>query len=264
VIATGRDYDIFAGSTLAYVEADLGMVRPFVGFVFGSGDGDPRDNKLHGFAVQTVSDSTPVTSTGFFNHLETSVAFALRDYSCPAQATGLAARTQGVTGNPYAIGAQVLGSSGGTFECAHSTSNVWNNRIGNPSHVGLISEYSNPGTLLIPAGLRVFPLKGHEITGWYVYRAMVHTNLVEVAFSAPGELGGRSIRKSIYHGIGGFWLWTLNAHFDIRIDGEIAIPGQGYKDLARLADCNPNVAGVQSCDGNDPALRAGARFRARF
>jgi hypothetical protein len=108
-------------------------------------------------------------------------------------------------------------------------------------------------------------LKGHEITGWYVYRAMVDTNLVERAFIRgvdPGFTG--NISKTIYHGIGGFWMWTLNPHFDIRLSGEIAIPGEGYKDLGRLADCNPRAAGHQACDGNDPALRAEARFRARF
>jgi hypothetical protein len=100
------------------------------------------------------------------------------------------------------------------------------------------------------------------MAGWYVYRAMVNTNLVEAAFTP--ELAGRSIRKGIYHGIGGAWIWTLNPHFDIRLAGEIAVPGTGYQDIARLSDCNPNVAGVQACDGNDPALRAEARFRARF
>jgi hypothetical protein len=261
-IPTRREYDIFAGGAIAYAEVDLGVVRPFVGLIYGSGDGDPRDDKIHGFSVQTVSDSTQVTSTGFFNHLDPSVAFSLRDYACPARLQGLASRTQGIASNPYAIGTQVLGSSGGTFECSHGTSNVFNHRIGNPSHVGLISEYSNPGTLVIPVGLRVFPIKGHELTGWYVYRGMITSSLVETAF-AP-ELAGRSIGKSIYHGIGGAWQWTLNPYFDIRISGEIAVPGEGYKDIARLADCNPNAAGVQPCDGNDPALRAEARFRARF
>ena len=92
-------------------------------------------------------------------------------------------------------------------------------------------------------GLRVFPLKGHDLAGWYVYRAMVDTSLLEIAF-AP-ELAGRSrgIRKTQYHGIGGQWVWTLNPHFDIRLSGEIAIPGDGYKDLARLADCDPNRLG---------------------
>jgi len=261
-IPTGKDYDIFAGSVIAYAEFDAGIVRPFIGFIWGSGDGDPRDDKLHGFAVQTVSDSTQVTSNAFFGHLDTSSTFALRDYACPA----LGAVPRGGTapvGNPYAVGAQVVGDGGGgAAECSHSTSQVWNNRIGATSHVGLVSEYSNPGTMLIPVGLKVFPVKGHEITGYYVYRAMVTTTLLETAF-AP-ELAGRSISKTQYHGIGGYWQWTLNSYFDIRLSGEVAIPGDGYKDLGRLADCNPAVAGLQPCDGNDPALKGEARFRARF
>ena len=257
-----RDYDIFAGSAIAYAEVDLGVVRPYIGFIYGSGDGDPSDNKLHGFQAQPINDSTQITATGFFNHLDTSVTFALRDYSCPALAQGIRSSVQGTASNPYAIGAQVLGQGGGTSECSHSTSNVYNSRLGFTSHQGIQISYSNPGTLVIPVGLRVFPLKGHEITGWYVYRAMIDSTMLEVAF-AP-ELAGRGISKSIYHGIGGSWLWTLNPYFDIRIDGEIAVPGEGYKDIARLADCNPRAAGLQPCQGNDPALRAGVRFRARF
>ena len=79
--------------------------------------------------------------------------------------------------------------------------------------------------------------------------------------SDPGFTG--RIRKTLYHGVGGQWQWTLNPHFDIRLAGEIAIPGDGYKDLGRIADCNPG-AGFRSCGGNELALRAEARFRARF
>ena len=86
--------------------------------------------------------------------------------------------------------------------------------------------------------------------------------LVEVAF-AP-ELGGRGIRKTQYHEVGGFYQWTLNPYFDIRFSGNIAIPGGGYKDIARLADCNLTAPGVQACEGNDVALTGEARFRARF
>jgi len=261
-IPLGREYDIFAGAALAYAEVDLGVVRPFVGFVYGSGDGDPRDNKLHGFQTQPISDSTQITGTGFFDQLDTSSVFALRDYSCPARATGLAARTQGVAGNPYAVGANVLGLGGGTTECSHSTSNVFNSRLGFTSHTGITTTYSNVGTLVIPAGLKVYPVKGHELVGWYVYRGMMTSNLLEVAF-AP-ELAGRSISKTQYHGVGGAWMWTLNPHFDIRLSGEIAIPGEGYKDIARLADCNPNPAVFQACEGKDVALKGEARFRARF
>jgi hypothetical protein len=43
------------------------------------------------------------------------------------------------------------------------------------------------------------------------------------------------------------------------------VPGEGYKDIARLANCNFAQGGAfQSCDGNDLALRGEARFRARF
>jgi hypothetical protein len=48
-VPAGRKYSILAGSVIAYAEVDFGIVRPFVGFIFGSGDGDPRDDELHGF-----------------------------------------------------------------------------------------------------------------------------------------------------------------------------------------------------------------------
>lgn len=41
------------------------------------------------------------------------------------------------------------------------------------------------------------------------------------------------------------------------------IAGEGYKDLGRLANCNPGGT-FRSWDGDDLALTAEARFRARF
>jgi hypothetical protein len=270
-VTPGQDYDILAGGAVAYAEVDLGIVRPFVGVVFGTADGDPTDRHLHGFTTLPVREITLITGTPFFSHLETSNAFAIRDYSCPARLQGLTNAVPGGTtpaGLPRpatAVGTTVL--AGGTpgsaaTDCAHTTGNPFNDGIGNTSHLGIITTYSNPGTIVVPAGVRVFPLQGHEIAGWYVYRAMVNPNLVEVAF-AP-ELGGRGIRKTQYHELGGFWQWTLNPYFDIRISGNIAIPGEGYKDIARLADCNLTAPGVQACAGNDVALTGEARFRARF
>jgi hypothetical protein len=260
-VPLGKSYDIFAGGAVAYVEANLGVVTPFIGFIYGSSDGDPRDDKLQGFQAQDLNDSNGITTNGFFDHLDTSSTFANRDYSCPAYLTGLPSRPQGVAGNPAAVGAAVMGN-GAVTECSHSTSNAFSSRIGNSSHSGLVSVFSNPGTFNIPVGLKVNPLKGHQLAGWYVYRAVADSSLIEIAL-AP-ELAGRSISTTTYHGIGGQWQWTLNPHFDIRLSGEVAVPGTMYKDLARLSDCNPTVAGVQACDGNDPALRAEARFRARF
>jgi hypothetical protein len=65
-----------------------------------------------------------------------------------------------------------------------------------------------------------------------------------------------------------YWLWSPNPHFDVRLAGNIAIAGGGYRDLAHLANCSPGGTGPYTtspaCSGKDPALHAEARFRARF
>jgi len=137
--------------------------------------------------------------------------------------------------------------------------------VGNRSHLGLATTYSNVGTLLIPVGLKVFPLKGHELTGWYAYRGMVDSRLLEIAFAPElAAQGKRHIGKGIYHEAGAYWLWTLNPNFDIRLAGNLGFAANGSKDLAELSDCNLNAPGVQRCHGKDVALHAEARFRARF
>jgi len=249
---------------VAYAEADLGIVRPFVGFVFGSGDGDPTDNKLHGFMTLPTTEITQITGTSFFSHLETSSAFALRDYNCPARLQGVRTAATAATGQ-QAVGSAVLAAGGaGGFQCTHSTGNPFHDLIGNTSHLGIRTTYSNPGTFDIPAGIRLFPVKGHEITGWYVYRAVARRALLNTAFVAgvdPGFTG--NIRKTLYQEVGGFWQWTLNPYFDIRLSGNIAFAGGGFRDLGHLSNCNPGGAFVR-CDANDVALTGEARFRARF
>jgi hypothetical protein len=258
----GRDYDILAGGVVAYGEVDLGIVKPFVMLVFASGDGDPSDNKLHGFAAIPQGDISLMTGRPLFAHLTTSVGIGVRDYSCPGRLQGM--RASAPASNPLAIGTSVTEASagGGFSECGHTVGNPLNDRIGQISHPGIRTTYSNPGVLMIPVGLQIFPAKGHQISAWYIYRAMATSRLLEIAF-AP-ELAGRSIGKTQYHELGAFWMWTLNPHFDFRLSGGIGIAGDGYKDLARLADCNPNVAGVQSCSADDVALTGEVRFRARF
>ena len=94
---------------------------------------------------------------------------------------------------------------------------------------------------------------------------MADTTLLETAF-APEIQAGRihKIRKDLYYEIGGFWQWTLNPHFDIRLAGNVAVAGDGSRDLAHLADCDPSAAARRTCQGEATALRADARFRARF
>jgi hypothetical protein len=114
-------------------------------------------------------------------------------------------------------------------------------------------------------GLKVFPVKGHQITGWYTYRAFADSALVEAAFIRGTDRGFTgSINKTLYHELGAFWQWTLNPHFDIRLTGNIGIAGEGGKDIARLSDCAGANQPFRSCEGEDVALRGEARFRARF
>jgi hypothetical protein len=135
--------------------------------------------------------------------------------------------------------------------------------MGITSHLGIRTAYSNPGTFDIPIGVRVFPLKGHEITGWFVHRRIDKSGLLDRAFIRGVDPGfnGR-IRKALYNEVGGFYQWTLNSYFDIRLAGTIAIPDGGYRDIGRLADCNPGGTRA-GCDGDDPALQGEVRFRAR-
>jgi hypothetical protein len=265
-----RKYDILAGGAVAYAEMDLGIVRPFVGIVYGTGDGDPTDRHLHGFMTLPVGEITQITATPFFSQLDTSTAFALRDYACPARLQGVrtpgaAVNGGGPVGNPSAIGASVLAAGlNPTSQCLHSTGNPFNDRVGNNSHPGINTTYSNPGTIVIPIGVRTFPLQGHEITGWFVHRQVDKSALLDRAFIAGVDPGFNGhIRKSLYNECGGFWMWTLNPYFDIRLSGNIAIPDGGYRDLGRLANCNPSGPRA-GCDGNDLALSGEARFRARF
>ena len=268
-VQPGQDYDIFAGSVIGYVELDLGVVRPFVLGVYGSPDGNPRDRQLRGFGdVQPQGDSTQ-WATDMLGHFDrSSAAGGRRDYSCPARLRGV--RNAAPANNPYAIGTDVTEAGGGptnaaSGECYHGVSNLWNSRLGRQSHVGIVTTYSNPGTVMGSVGARTFPLKGHEITGFFTYRAVANNNLLEAAFAPEIQAGViRQIRKSLYYELGGFWMWTINPHFDIRVAGNVAKAADGSRDLAHLADCDPSPTVRRTCAAETVALRGDVRFRARF
>ena len=250
-VLAGREYDIFAGSVIGYVEVDLGVVRPFLLGVYGSGDGDPRDRQLRGFGdVQPEGDSTQ-WATDMLGHFDrSSAAGGRRDYSCPARLRGVRTGAP-ANGDPYAIGTDVTetgaasptarGASARMLPCASRTSGI--RASGRTSHVGIVTTYSNPGTLMGSVGLRTFPARGHEVTGWFTYRGMADTGLLETAFAPEIQAGRiRKIRKDLYYEIGGFWQWTLNPHFDIRLAGNVAVAGDGSRDLAHLANCGTSGA----------------------
>jgi len=273
IFKADRKYDIFAGGVVAYAEAEVlqGKLRPFLGFFWGSADKDPTDHSLHGFSSFPIRSSSQFTGVPTFAQFDISQAVGGRDRSCPARLQGLPARSRTTTGataplaaNPLAIGTDVMGTTGAT-DCWHDVVYPFNDRPGNLSHLGISTTYSNVGTLMIPVGVKVFPLQGHEVTGWYAYRGIVSSRLIDIAFAPELAAQGKShIGKGVYHEAGGYWLWTINPYFDFRLAGTLGFAANGSKDLAQLSDCKPNVPGVQSCQGKDVALHGEARFRARF
>jgi hypothetical protein len=239
VAGANRDFDIFAFGLIAYAEAKLGMVEPYVGFVYGSGDGDPTDTTLHGFHhLPNQQNSSGISGTPRFAHLDRAVSFGSRDIKTPARAAG----TRGVFGG------------GGQF--GHSVGNPFNDRLGNREHPGINSTLSNPGVILPFVGVKVSPVQGHQLVGTYFYRSMADSAVIESALGVP-------VSKALYHELNGQWLWTLSRHFDLRLAGSVLIPADGVKDIARTSRANPCTAG-NPCEGDDPALWGEARVRARF
>jgi len=173
--------------------------------------------------------------------------------------------------NPYATGINVTNATpaGGFTECAHTVTNPYNDRLGLLSHPGIYSTFSNPGTLIVPVGVRVFPAKGWEAAGWYMYKQMISTALLNAAFAPELAIRGGGIRKGQYNEFGGFVMWTLNPNFDIRLSGNIGLASGGTIDLAHLGNCNApggggNYTTSTRCGATDPAVRGEVRFRARF
>jgi hypothetical protein len=119
-----RNYDVVAGSAVAYAEVDLGIVRPFVGALWATADGDPTDHQLHGFNPYPYNTTIQMTGTSWFAHLDTSNAFSARDYACPSRFQGLGVanpNTPGVASatNPGAPG--IAGRSGPVVATSNPT-----------------------------------------------------------------------------------------------------------------------------------------------
>lgn len=241
------DLDIFSWGIVAQAEVDLGVVRPFLGVVVGSADDDPTDNDLEGFAPFPERSITLMSGTPYFSMLTDSPSLGRRNAS-PAQAPGF------------------------DSEFRHTTSNPFSDRLGRLEHrdaagnVRIDTPYSNPGTLVIPAGVKILPLKGHEIVLFYLYVGMLDSTLAET-IAERNRLAGNtrriSISETLYHEIGATWTWTLNSHFDIKLNGYIDIPADGVKDIAATQNCNEGGA-FRACKGEDPALRGELRIRGRF
>ena len=96
-----------------------------------------------------------------------------------------------------------------------------------------------------------------------MHRQVEKRTLPDRAFLVETDPGFNGhIRKALYNEFGGFWQWVLNPSFDIRLAGKLAAPDSGYRDLGRLANCNPAGPARQGCDGDDVALAGEVRLRA--
>jgi hypothetical protein len=234
------EYDVFAWAAVINIEASLlgGMVRPFVGLIWGSGDDDPRDGDLEGFfTLPAQGEVTALTGNGHMNYLTTSPSVDPVGPAAPARAA----------------------FAGGNGQFRHTISGPFSDRLGNATHPGITTTYSNPGTLLIPAGVHIAPVKGHQLSLWYMYVALTDASTLNAAAGVSLNDGDLPFFE-LYHEVDAAWTWTLNPHFDIRLAGSLMIPAEGVKSIASTQICD----GGRPCQGEDLALWGEARFRARF
>jgi hypothetical protein len=237
--ATGNvSHNIRSWAVVGEVEADLGIVRPFLAFVYASGDSNPADDKLRAFSPLPQREITLMTATRYFSVLTASSSWGARDVFPPA-----------------------LTQLGSGFEFLHSVGNPFSDRIGNTLTPGLTSTYNNPGVIQAAPGVKIFPWRGHEFDLYYIFRAVVKKEAIEQEI-LNREGVAVSVSKVMTHEIAGMYTWTINPHFDIRVFGAIVVPGPGVKDVASAQVCN-NITG-QRCEGKDPALHGELRFRGRF
>jgi hypothetical protein len=238
----GENYDIRSWGILARAEFDLGMIHPFIDFIYGTGDDDAGDSKLKGFANVPWAD---VTLNGFpeLNYSPLSNLYV----NTPANSL---------------VGGNGSSSSGRAF--LHSTGQPWNTRAANNVHSGANTAYSNPGTFKVPVGVFIFPAKGHRITLRYTYVAITNdATLVAQSAQVIGQGANvnaiSKVSKTLYHDLTGWWDWTLNPHLDFRLGGWAMLPGSGVKDIAATVNCNGSP-----CKGDTVSLGAEMRIRGRF
>jgi hypothetical protein len=222
------------------------MVTPFVGVIYGTGDDNPFDDKLEGFMVP--HREITIMATGLLDTFDTSTSWGERATAAPARA----------------------GFAGGS-QFRHNVGNPFSDQIGNSAHRDALgrtvinSTLSNPGVLMPMAGIKVNPVKGHAVNLWWLWTRLDQTEtLQQAAIQAGVPAVLANFDQNLTHEFSVVYIWTLNPHFDIRLSGNIIVPLDGSKDIARTQDCEPSVPGLQSCDGDDLALRGEARFRARF
>jgi hypothetical protein len=234
----GRNFDVFGYGFIGQVELNLGVVRPFIAVVFGSGDDDPDDRDLDAFSPKPEGEITLTTGSRYFGVFDIAPSWGGRDVFPPAVVN--------------------LGTG---FEFMHTVGNPWSDRVSPVAD--LDTTYANPGILLFAPGVQIFPFKGHEVDVYYIYRRVIETASLEALLLA-NEGVDVNVDESMSHEIGFLYEWAPNPHFDFRVMGAMVIPTDGIEDIASAQDCDADTAGLQACDGDTIALYGQLRFRARF
>jgi len=229
----GRSMDIFSWGVIGSVEANLGKIRPFFIFAIGSGDDDPTDGDLEGFSPLPDREITLTTGQPEFSVLTRAPSWGGRDTRVPANAN---------------IGSGV--------EFMHTVGNPFGDRTGYTVS-GLTTTYSNAGTFTLAPGIKIFPVKGHELDLFYVYRAVMESAPIEASLG-PGV----SVDEAMTHEVSAFYTWTINKHFNIQAFGSVFFAASGGQDIAEAVVCNPATG--ETCKGEDVGLRGSLRFRAAF
>jgi hypothetical protein len=228
-----RSMDIFAWGVIGGVEANLGVIRPFFAFAIGSGDDDVNDNDLEGFSPLPDGEITLTTGQPEFAVLTRSPSWGGRDMGPPARAS-------------LGVGNEFL----------HTVSGPFSDRMGN-NVSGLDTTYSNPGTFTLVPGVKIFPVKGHELDLWYAYRSVMESAPIEAVLG-----GAVSVDEQMTHEVSAMYTWKVNKHFDIRAIGHLYWAAAGAQDIAETVVCN--TATGETCKGEDVGLRGEIRFRAQF
>ena len=160
-VVAGRDYDILAGAVVAYAEADLGIVRPFVGWSLATADGDPTDRQLHGFdhaagagnyadhgnaVLLPLGHEQWVCGAGLL--LSSAGAGLTNAVPGHAPATALPPRW----GQTVLAGARPSPGYPAVSDCAHTTGNPFNDASAARLTWGSARPTPTRGRIVIPAG----------------------------------------------------------------------------------------------------------------
>ena len=138
----------------------------------------PTDTDLKGFSIPH-QEITIISGHPFFDTFDTSASWGERGTAAPARAG-------------YAGGAQFR----------HTVGNPFSTRIGNTTHRNALgvqrinTALSNPGVLMPMAGIKMSPLKGHDVDLWWIWTRLDETETLRARSHASWCAGSAGAFRS--------------------------------------------------------------------